>query len=58
MTAEFQRQTGVDLRKDKMATQRLKEAAEKARSSCPRRQHQHQSAVHLDHRGGTRSTST
>jgi molecular chaperone DnaK len=31
MTAEFQRQTGVDLRKDKMATQRLKEAAEKAK---------------------------
>lgn len=31
MANEFQRETGVDLRKDKMAVQRLKEAAEKAK---------------------------
>ncbi len=31
LAAEFQKETGVDLRKDKMATQRLKEAAEKAK---------------------------
>ncbi len=31
MAAEFQRETGVDLRKDKMAVQRLKEAAEKGK---------------------------
>jgi molecular chaperone DnaK len=31
MAAEFQRETGVDLRKDKIALQRLKEAAEKAK---------------------------
>ncbi len=31
MATEFQKETGVDLRKDKMATQRLKEAAEKAK---------------------------
>ena len=31
MAGEFQRETGVDLRKDKMAAQRLKEAAEKAK---------------------------
>ncbi len=31
MTAEFKKQTGVDLSKDKMALQRLKEAAEKAK---------------------------
>ncbi len=31
MTDEFKKQTGVDLKKDKMAMQRLKEAAEKAK---------------------------
>jgi molecular chaperone DnaK len=31
LATEFQRETGVDLRKDKMALQRLKEAAEKAK---------------------------
>ena len=31
MSGEFQRETGVDLRKDKMAAQRLREAAEKAK---------------------------
>jgi molecular chaperone DnaK len=31
MSTEFQKETGVDLRKDKMAVQRLKEAAEKAK---------------------------
>ncbi len=31
LCAEFQKETGVDLKKDKMATQRLKEAAEKAK---------------------------
>lgn len=31
LVAEFKRQTGIDLSKDKMATQRLKEAAEKAK---------------------------
>ena len=33
---EFKKEHGVDLTKDKMALQRLKEAAEKPRSSCPR----------------------
>src|SRR4028118_957496 len=31
LAAEFQKETGVDLRRDKMAVQRLKEAAEKAK---------------------------
>jgi molecular chaperone DnaK len=31
---EFKKQEGIDLRKDPMALQRLKEAAEKARPSC------------------------
>jgi len=31
MASEFQKQTGIDLRKDRMAMQRLKEAAEKAK---------------------------
>ncbi len=31
MADEFKKQTGVDLRKDKMAAQRLREAAEKAK---------------------------
>ena len=31
LAAEFQRETGVDLRRDKVAVQRLKEAAEKAK---------------------------
>lgn len=32
---EFQKDEGVDIRKDPMAHQRLKEAAEKAKSNCP-----------------------
>ena len=35
MAEDFQRENNIDLRKDKMAAQRLKEAAEKLRSSCP-----------------------
>ena len=31
---EFKKDTGVDLKGDKMALQRLKEAAEKAKLSC------------------------
>jgi molecular chaperone DnaK (HSP70) len=31
---EFKSQEGIDLRKDPMALQRLKEAAEKAKSNC------------------------
>ena len=31
MVEEFKKENGIDLRKDKMATQRLKEAAEKAK---------------------------
>jgi molecular chaperone DnaK len=31
LATEFQKETGVDLRRDKMAMQRLKEAAEKAK---------------------------
>ncbi len=44
---EFQKENGVDLRKDKMAAQRLKEAAEKGQDRAVRRgQHGHQPAVH------------
>ena len=32
---EFKKAEGMDLSKDKMAMQRLKEAAEKAKRSCP-----------------------
>ena len=38
MVSEFKAQQGVDLSKDKMAMQRLKEAAERRRRSCPVRQ--------------------
>ena len=31
----FKREQGVDLRNDKMAMQRLREAAEKPKSNCP-----------------------
>lgn len=34
MIAEFKKQEGVDLSTDKMALQRLREAAEKAKKSC------------------------
>ena len=34
---EFKKDEGLDLRKDPMALQRLKEAAEKPRLSCPAR---------------------
>ena len=32
---EFKKESGVDLKKDVLALQRLKEAAERPRSSCP-----------------------
>ena len=35
MAAEFKKDTGIDLTGDKVAMQRLKEAAERPRSSCP-----------------------
>ena len=35
MVSEFKKSNGIDLSGDRMAMQRLKEAAEKARSSCP-----------------------
>ena len=35
LAEEFMKENGIDLRKDKMALQRLKEAAEKLRLSCP-----------------------
>ena len=35
LVSEFKRTDGIDLSGDKVAMQRLKEAAEKARSSCP-----------------------
>lgn len=38
LAEEFLREEGVDLRKDPMALQRLKEAAEKLRSNCQARQ--------------------
>ena len=53
MAEDFQRENNIDLRKDKMAAQRLKEAAEKAKielSSATT--HQHQPALH--HRGRQR----
>jgi molecular chaperone DnaK (HSP70) len=34
LAAEFQSEEGLDLRKDPMALQRLKEAAEKAKLNC------------------------
>ena len=37
LAAEFQKEQGVDLRKDKLALQRLKEAAEKAKIELSRR---------------------
>jgi molecular chaperone DnaK len=37
IVTEFKKDQGVDLSKDVLALQRLKEAAEKAKSSCPRR---------------------
>ena len=36
LVAEFKKEQGVDLSQDQMAGQRLKEAAEKQRLSCPR----------------------
>lgn len=37
LAAEFKKDNGIDLKGDKLALQRLKEAAEKPRSNCPRR---------------------
>ena len=57
MLAEFKKQKGVDLSGDKMAMQRLKEAAEKAKkelSSC--NDNQHQPSVHHSNCRRTRST--
>jgi molecular chaperone DnaK len=36
LIAEFKKTDGIDLSKDRMAIQRLKEAAEKANANCPR----------------------
>ena len=47
MIAEFKKASGIDLRKDKMALQRLKEAAEKAKIELSSVQETtHQPAVH------------
>ena len=47
MAEDFQRENGIDLRKDKMAAQRLKEAAEKGQDRAVQRHlHQHQPALH------------
>ena len=45
---EFKKEHGVDLTKDKMALQRLKEAARRPRSSSRPRADRDQPAVHLD----------
>ena len=47
MIAEFKKQEGVDLSTDKMALQRLKEAAEKAKKRAVfRNNNKHQPSVH------------
>ena len=47
IVAEFKKQEGIDLSKDRMALQRLKEAAEKAKMELSTRDgDRHQSAVH------------
>ena len=35
LVAEFKKEQGIDLSKDKVAVQRLKDAAEKAKKNCP-----------------------
>ena len=53
MIDEFKKTEGVDLSNDKMAMQRLKEAAEKAKKELSsRNHHQHQPAVHHSNRRG------
>ena len=46
MLAEFKRTEGVDLSQDKMALQRIKEAAEKAKKNFLFYNNQHQPAIH------------
>ena len=51
MISEFKKQNGVDLGNDKMALQRLKEAAEKAKKELVRfHNNQHQPSVHQHER--------
>jgi len=47
LAAEFKKENQIDLRGDKLALQRLKESAEKARSSCRPRSRPRSPAVHL-----------
>jgi molecular chaperone DnaK len=49
---EFRKQEGIDLRKDAMALQRLKEAAKRPSASCPRAWRPHQPAVHHRRQSG------
>ena len=54
MVSEFKAQQGVDLSKDKMAMQRLKEAAEKAKKGAVQcDNNQHQPAFHQHERKRT-----
>ena len=54
---EFKKEQGIDLRKDQMALQRLKEAAEKAKKrAVVRDADRHQPAVHHRRRERARST--
>ena len=54
---EFKKEQGIDLRKDPMALQRLKEAAEKAKKDLSQRDaDRHQPAVHHGRRRPARST--
>ena len=53
MVSEFKKQEGIDLSGDKMAMQRLKEAAEEGEEGAVQRHHhQHQPALY--HRDGGR----
>ena len=54
---EFKKENGIDLRKDQMALQRLKEAAERAKKDLSQQTHdRHQPAVHHGRRRPGRST--
>ena len=56
---EFQRETGIDLRDDRMALQRLKEAAERAKHELSvRSRRASRSRSSSSDAGGRRSTST
>lgn len=46
MVDEFKKAEGIDLSTDRMAMQRLREAAEKLNRIVRRYEHQHQPAVH------------